>query len=182
MVADSFERLSGTMGISWSADCVMNLISDGKRFDGKATLEYTPRDSKGGEMKLEFNPVTLEWMQPIEIPVDIKGNPVCMWIVEHAPERHKDAEFHSYAEVYKGAYHVDSDKAGDKITEQVKAHRLELITEYNIAVATGHKSNGIRGILVMNMNWLYVQYGHHFLWCPFIFLYRGVPAPLQKGR
>lgn len=151
MVDDSFERLSGTMGISGSADCVMNLISEGKRFDGKATLEYTPRDSKGGEMKLEFNPMTLEWMQSIEMPVDIKGNPVCMWIVEHAPDRHTVGDFHSYEEVYKGAYHVDSDRPGDKITEQVKAHSMELITEYNLAVQIGVKSHGSRGIRIVNL-------------------------------
>lgn len=52
LALDSFERLSGTMGISGSCDCVINLVADGKRFDGKASMEFTPRDAKGGEMSL----------------------------------------------------------------------------------------------------------------------------------
>lgn len=149
--SDPFERLSGSMGISGSADCVMNLITEGKRFDGKANLEFTPRDAKGGEMKLEFNPITLEWMQTIEAPVDINGNPVCRWIMEHVPDRHKEGEFHSYDEVYRGAYHIDNEKPGDKVIEQIRLHRQELFELYNIGVQTGVQSNSRRGIRIINL-------------------------------
>lgn len=40
LALDSFERLSGTMGISGSCDCVINLVADGKRFDGTAAQWY----------------------------------------------------------------------------------------------------------------------------------------------
>lgn len=46
---DNFERLSGTIGISGSADCVIRLASDGPRFDGRAKMAWTPRDARGGE-------------------------------------------------------------------------------------------------------------------------------------
>lgn len=149
--SDPFERLSGSMGISGSADCVMNLIADGKRFDGKASLEFTPRDAKGGELKLEFNPSTLEWMQIKETPADIDGNPVCKWIIDHAPERHKEGEFHSYEEVFRGAYHADVEKPGDKVLEQIKLHRQELFELYNIGIQTGVQSHSRRGIRIINL-------------------------------
>lgn len=149
--SDPFERLSGSMGISGSADCVMNLIADGKRFDGKANLEFTPRDAKGGELKLEFNSFTLEWMQTADVPVDIEGNPVCKWIIDHVPDRRKEGEFHSYEEVYRGAYHIDNDKPGDKVSEQIKLHKQELFELYNIGIQTGVQSNSRRGIRIINL-------------------------------
>ena len=79
---DSFERLSGTMGLSGSADSVLNLITEGKRFDGKATLEFTPRDAKGGELKLSFNDHFGEWQMLTVDPHDLSGNPVCAWIIQ----------------------------------------------------------------------------------------------------
>ncbi len=150
--SDPIERASGSMGITASADSIINLILDGKRSDGKAHIEYTPRDAKGGEMNLEFNPMTLEWNKAIEAPpVDLKGNPVCMWIVEHAPERHKEGQFYPYDQVYREAYHIDSDKPGDKVIEQVKAHETELFSEYRIAVQTGVLSHSRRGIRIVNL-------------------------------
>ena len=149
--SDPFERISGSMGISGSADCVMNLIAEGKRFDGKANLEYTPRDAKGGELKLEFNPITLEWMQTIEMPVDLEGNPVCKWIIDHAPEPHIEGDFYPYEQVFREAYHMDIDKPGNKITEQVKLHRQELFELYNIGVQIGVQSHGRRGIRIINL-------------------------------
>ena len=74
--SDSFERLSGTMGISGSADAVLNLITEGKRFEGKARLEFTPRDAIGGELNLIFSDRYTEW-QAYEVPKsDINGSPI----------------------------------------------------------------------------------------------------------
>lgn len=149
--SDSFERLSGTMGISGSADAVMNLIAEGKRFDGKAKLEYTPRDAKGGELDLIFSENYLEW-QTYEKPVsDIKGNPVCCWILENVPPPRIEGQFFSYQTVFKGAYNAYSDNPGDKVREQLNIFRTELFSDYNVAIQVGVKSHGERGIRVLSV-------------------------------
>ena len=148
--SDSFERLSGTMGISGSADAVLNLITEGKRFEGKAKLEYTPRDAPGGELNLVFNDRFTEW-QTYETPLtDLNGNPVCRWILDNAPDPKREGQFYSYETVFKGAYNLYAESPGDKIREQIALFRNELFTDYNIAIQTGVKSNGQRGIRVFN--------------------------------
>lgn len=150
-MADSFERLSGTMGISGSADCVINLIADGKRFDGKATMEYTPRDAKGGEIKLLFDERFGEWQEIIEEKPDLRGNPICDWIVRNAPERQKEGKTFSYDEVFKFAYGCYLDNPGNKVREQIEAHKDELFLQFGIGVQIGVKSNGNRGIRIINL-------------------------------
>lgn len=150
-VSDSFERLSGTMGISGSADCVMNLITEGKRFDGKASLEFTPRDAKGGELNLVFDDHFMEWQQMHVPEFDLMGNPVCSWIVHNAPESRKDAQFFPYDIVFTQAYHAYSEKPGDIIKEQVEAHQDILFAEQRIAVQTSVSTHGKRGIRVMRL-------------------------------
>lgn len=148
--SDSFERISGTMGISGSCDSVLNLIADGKRFEGTATLEYTPRDAKGGELKLAFSDIYREW-QLLETTVpDIRGNPVCNWIIENVPESQREGQFFSYECIYREAYGVYSDRPGDKIREQLALYKSELFLEYGIAFQCGVKSNGKRGIRLIN--------------------------------
>lgn len=73
-MSDSFERISGTMGISGSADCVMNLVAEGKRFEGKAVLEVTPRDAVVCEMKLFFDNRYGEWQQIVDAGADCSVN------------------------------------------------------------------------------------------------------------
>lgn len=149
--SDSFERLSGTMGISGSSDAVLNLIADGKRFEGKAKLEYTPRDAIGGEMNLVFSDRFTEW-QTYETPAsDLLGNPVCKWILDNAPDPKREGQFFSYETVFKGAYNIFSESPGDKIREQIALYRDELFADYNIAIQTGVKSNGQRGIRLINL-------------------------------
>lgn len=153
LMADSFERLSGTMAISGSSDCVINLIAEGKRFDGKATLEYTPRDAKGGVMNLEFNEQYLEWMFVPEVKVDLMGNPVCAWLVNHCPEAHLEGVTFSYKTVFSGAYNIPApNNAGDEIRRQIITNREQLFTEYNIGIQCGVKSHGERGIRIINLN------------------------------
>lgn len=151
-VSDSFERLSGTMGISGSADSVLNLVVDGKRFDGKATLEYTPRDAKGGEMKLTFDEFRGEWQEIISIPKDdVRGNPICNWIITNAPEKKAMGEFFSYESIFKFAYQCQASNPGDKVRSQIEPRRDELFSDYGIGVQIGVKSNGQRGIRVVNL-------------------------------
>ena len=150
-MSDSFERLSGTMGISGSADCVMNLITEGKRFDGKATLEFTPRDAKGGELTLVFDDHFMEW-QSISVPeFDLMSNPVCSWIIRNSPGPRKDAQFYPYDLVFTQAYHAYSEKPGDIIKDQVEAHQDELFKEQRIAVQTSVSTHGKRGIRIMRI-------------------------------
>lgn len=149
--SDSFERLSGTMGISGSSDCVINLVADGKRFDGKATMEFTPRDAKGGEIKLVFDERFGEWQEIVESKPDLRGNPICNWIIENAPDRQKEGKMFSYDDVIKGAYGCFVDNPGTKVREQIDPHKDELFSCYGIGVQMGVKSHGDRGIRVINL-------------------------------
>ena len=149
LVGDSFERLSGTMGISGSADCVINLVADGKRADGRATLEYNPRDARGGELSLVFDETCLEWMS--EEKPTLRNDPVCEWIIENKGNRGQDGRFYSYEDVFYAVFQFRDEKASDRIKEHIIPHRSELFLEYNVAVQTGVKSNGKRGIRIINM-------------------------------
>lgn len=149
--SDSFERLSGTMGISGSADAVLNLIAEGKRFEGKAKLEYTPRDAIGGEMNLVFSDRYTEWQTYEKPPSDLMGNPVCKWILDNVPDPKREGQFFSYDAVFKGAYGMYSESPGDKIREQIALYRDELFSDYNTAIQIGIKSNGQRGIRLINL-------------------------------
>lgn len=149
LVEDSFERLSGTMGISGSADCVLNLITEGKRFDGKAMLEYTPRDAKGGELSMVFDDRFGEWMT--ESRPSLHNNAVCGWIVQNIPDKGREGRFVSYDEAFLGSYGTIGVNPGDKIIEQLKPHRDELYSSYRVAVQLGVKSNGKRGIRIINL-------------------------------
>lgn len=150
-MSDSFERLSGTMGISGSADCVINLVADGKRFDGKATMEYTPRDAKGGEIKLAFDERFGEWQELIEEKPDLRGNPICNWIIQNAPERQKEGKTFSYNDVFKFSYGCYFDNPGNKVREQIEAHKDELFLQFGIGVQIGVRSHGERGIRIINL-------------------------------
>lgn len=150
-MSDSFERLSGTMGISGSADCVMNLVADGKRFDGKASLEFTPRDAKGGEIKLFFDEHFGEWQQLENQKADLNGNPVCHWIISNTPERRREGVFFPYEDVYTQAYKCFSSTPGDSIRDQLAQNKDTLYHEYGIGVQLGVQSHGKRGIRVINL-------------------------------
>ena len=150
-MSDSFERLSGTMGISGSADCVISLVADGKRFDGKATMEYTPRDAKGGEIKLAFDERFGEWQELIEEKPDLRGNPICNWIIQNAPERQKEGTTFSYNDVFKFSYGCYLDNPGNKVREQIEAHKDDLFLQFGIGVQIGVKSHGERGIRIINL-------------------------------
>ena len=150
-MSDSFERLSGTMGISGSADCVMNLVSEGRRFEGKATLEVNPRDAAGSEMKLSFDEVYCEWRQLAKTEVDLTMNPLCKWIIENVPERQKEGRFISYQDLHLAAYRIYSANPSDLIRDELAEHREELFTQYGIGLQMGVKSNGTRGIRMINL-------------------------------
>ena len=150
-MSDSFERLSGTMGISGSADCVINLVADGKRFDGKATMEYTPRDAKGGEIKIVFDERFGEWQELIEEKPDLRGNPICNWIIQNAPERQKEGTTFSYSDVFKFSYGCYLDNPGNKVREQIEAHKDDLFLQFGIGVQIGVRSHGERGIRIINL-------------------------------
>lgn len=151
LASDSFERLSGTMGISGSCDSVLNLIADGKRFEGRATLEFTPRDARGGELKLQFDERFGEWQEIIEPTADLMGNPICRWLVENAPAKRKEGNFISYEDVFLQSYHFLNDAPGDKVREQLEPRRDDLFHGYGLGVQLGVQSNGKRGIRVINL-------------------------------
>lgn len=151
LMSDSFERLSGTMGISGSADCVINLVSDGKRFDGKATMEYTPRDAKGGEVKLAFDDCYGEWREIVEEKSRLTDSPICEWIIKHVPDKKKLGEFYSYDEIFRFAHSYQTNNAGEKVREQLEPYRNELYSSYGIGLQMGVQSNCKRGIRIINL-------------------------------
>ena len=151
-MSDDFERLSGTMGISGSCDCVMNLISEGKRFDGKANLSYTPRDAKGGEISLVFDEQYCEWQRTLKPTFDLMGNPVCYWIIHNTDVKpKKEGIFYSYDAVFQNAYNTYSDMPGDKVREQIEPYRGEIFTTYGIGIQLGVSSHGKRGLRIINL-------------------------------
>lgn len=149
--SDSFERISGTMGISGSADAVLNLIAEGKRFEGRATLEYTPRDAKGGEVKLLFDDAAGLWREEVSLPVDVRGNPVCAWLIEHCPERGCVGEFYPYGRLFRATYGCDSEKCGELVRQEIAERRTELFEQYGVGVQLGVKSHGERGVRIFNL-------------------------------
>lgn len=150
-LSDSFERLSGTMGISGSADCVMNLVADGKRFEGRATLEVTPRDAAGSEMKLYFDNCYGEWQEVADPGADLLSNPVCSWIVKNQPEPRKEGQFFSYEDAYSQIYKTWTDKPGESIREQIILNRNELFSRFGVGVQVGVQSHSKRGIRIINL-------------------------------
>lgn len=149
LMADSFEMLSGTMGISGSADCVCTLVTEGKRFDGKAKLECTPRDAKSFEQDITFDDALLEWM-PMNKP-ELDRDPVCAWVLANVPKKGLIGDFASYEDCYRAVYNRCSEDCGARIREAVGQHRVELFTEYNVGVQLGVKTNGQRGLRIINM-------------------------------
>lgn len=150
-MSDSFERLSGTMGISGSADCVMNLVSEGKRFEGRANLEVTPRDAPSSELKLIFDNCFGEWQEITDPSVDLLSNPLCSWIAANKPEARKEGQFYSYDDVYSAVYKTWTEKPGDTIREQIVQYRNELFSSFGVGVQVGVQSHGKRGIRIINL-------------------------------
>lgn len=148
---DSFERLSGTMGISGSADCVMNLIASGKRFDGKANLEYTPRDAKGGELRISFDEGAGEWRNDGEINRNPLCNPVCQFLIANAPEQKKEGIFIPYDEMYQKAFHRFSENPGQAIRAALTEAAEPLFSVHRLGIQQGVQSHGRRGIRVINL-------------------------------
>lgn len=154
LMSDSFERLSGTMGISGSADCVMNLIGDGERSDGKAQLEVNPRDAKGFKMQLAFDNRYLEWQQIEVTSANLLGNPVCNWIISNKPAARQEGQFFSYDYVFAQAYRVEGekpDKPGENVREQIEKNRDELFSSFGVGVQVGVQSHSKRGIRIINL-------------------------------
>lgn len=143
---DSFERLSGTMGISGSADCVLNLVAEGKRFEGRAKLEYSPRDAMGGELNLMFDERICEWQRDTMPQPELLGNPIIAYCIDHAPAKSKEGCFISYDEVYRGSYKTASQAPGEEVTRVLKKNLVPIYQEYGIGIQLGVKSHGIRGL------------------------------------
>lgn len=148
--ADSFERLSGTMGISGSADAVLNLVADGKRADGRATLEYNPRDAIGGELNLIFDNFTCKWVLSDFQNGKMMDEPVIRWIVQNAPDK-AQTRFSDYRSAYYEVFHHQSERPADAIRNAVEKYQQQLFSAHGIAVQVGAKSNDKRGIRIVKV-------------------------------
>ena len=112
----------------------------------------TPRDAKGGEMSLVFDERFCEWMRLAETKPDLRGNPICSWIIEHAPERQQEGKTFSYDTLVKAAYGTFVDNPGEEVRRQLIPRREEQFSGYGIGVQVGVKSHGERGIRVINLS------------------------------
>ena len=150
MAADGFERLNGTMGISGSADCVITLNLDGDRTDGKAIIEYTPRDAIGGELNVLFNPMSCRWGQYTAEERDINGAPIPRFLIDHMPPKAQTGDFYSYDTIYKSAYHCAVEEPSKTVQSVIAEWRDELYLKHGIAVQVGVRYDGKRGIRATN--------------------------------
>lgn len=149
--ADSFEGISGSMGISGSCDSVVTLsAAGGNRQSGVAKLEYTPRDAEGGALNLRFNGSTLSWER--EAAISPLGNPLVSWVVQNRPETGKCGDFFPYQQVYYETYGIRSDRAGAEVAEALKGQAEYLFTEHRIGVQLSVKNGGTRGLRLINLS------------------------------
>lgn len=148
--SDSLERLSGTMGISGSADCVLNLITEGKRFDNRAVLEYTPRDSKSGKMDLHFDEETSTWA--FTERRSLFEEPVCKWIIDNCPKKGAAGRFFSYEEILQSVWGGMVSITGDKVVEALKPLIVDLFLTQGIGVQLSSKCDGKRGVRIIQIH------------------------------
>lgn len=143
---DVFERGSGSIGIVGSSDSILNLIGKGKRSEGRAKLEISPRDVKGDEMELQFDESCLTWkvVGAEEQRQALEKDPFCKWAIEHAPDEGR-AFFLDYRSIYKEVTGGFSEKAADEIKQSLIDHAAELGEQYRIRFGMD-KSNGKSGI------------------------------------
>ena len=148
---DDFDSVSGSTGITGSCDSVLQLKTVGKRFDGRAELSCTPRDSRGTELTLEFSERNTEWQQITAPDMAIMESPLCRWILSNRPEPRTTGDFYSYQDIHKLIYGFSADRAGDKIKQDLTPYIEMLFSEYHIAVQSGIKYGGERGIRLLSV-------------------------------
>jgi hypothetical protein len=149
MNSDPFERVNGTTGIVGSADSVLNLTLEGRREDGRAVLEYTPRDARGGQLRLSFDEVFGEWVLQTERAGE--DNPILRWVIQNCPPRLREAEFHAYTDVFQDATGRFSENAGAKVREALEPFVEELFEKHGIAIQLGVLSHNRRGVRLFNV-------------------------------
>lgn len=142
--SDSLERLSGTMGIAGSADCVLNLITEGKRFENRAVLEYDPRDAKSGEVALRFDEDTSAWT--LAESRSFLEEPICKWIIDNCPQKGIAGKFYGYDEVLRAVWGGEVSNSGERVIEVLKPRLDELYSAKGIGIQLSVKSNGKRGL------------------------------------
>lgn len=148
---DAFDSISGSTGLSGSCDSILQLKSIGKRFDGRAELSCTPRDSRGAELTLEFCERNTEWRQIVQSESSILSSPLCRWILDSRPEPRTTGDFYSYQDIHKLVYGFTTDRAGERIKTDLTPYVGELFTDHHIAVQSGVKSNGERGVRLLSV-------------------------------
>ena len=149
--SDDFDSISGSTGLSGSCDAILQLKSDGKRLNGSATLSCTPRDSKGCEITLQFNERRTEWEMLTRSQSAITESPLCRWILQNQPEARTTGDFIPYQALHKAVYGFSTDRAGERIKADIAQFVPELFNSYHIAVQSGVKSSGERGLRLLSV-------------------------------
>jgi hypothetical protein len=147
-VSDSFEMASGTMGITGSADCVINLITEGKRADNKAKLEFTPRDVEGDTHNIRFNTNNLKWEMEQVTPNDYRNNPVVRWVMDNAPKQGQAAKMYSYAEIANAVFPTCQCNF-QAVKEPLERYMSDVWNAEHIAIQLGATSGAERGVRII---------------------------------
>lgn len=148
---DSFDSVSGSTGLTGSCDSILQLQSVGKRFDGKAQLSCTPRDSRGTELSLEFDNRCTEWQAFPQEGQRIQESAICRWIISNKPEQRTTGDFYSYQDMHRLVYGFTAERAGERIKEDISPYLTEMFSEYHIAIQYGVRSNGERGVRILSV-------------------------------
>jgi hypothetical protein len=147
-VSDTFEMASGTMGITGSADCVINLITEGKRADNKAKLEFTPRDVEGDTHNIRFNTNNLKWEIEQVTPNDYRNNPIVKWVMDNAPKQGQAAKLYSYTEIANAVF-PDRQCNFQTVKEPLERYMADVWSAEHIAIQLGGTSGSERGVRIM---------------------------------
>ncbi len=73
------------------------------------------------------------------------------WLVTHIPPAKQEGRFYSYAFVFENAYGYSEKNAGRYVRKDLEELIYELCRFHYCAVQLGVKSNGKRGIRIMNL-------------------------------
>ena len=148
---DSFEAMSGTMAISGSADCVLNLVGIGKRFEGRAILEVTPRDARSCEIDIFFDDMTGRWRDISNEAQDPRTNPICKWIIDNMPKKGAAPDFVAYTTIASETLTGYTESPGNTIRDACLTYRKSLLDNYGCAIQVGARNNSSRGIRIMRL-------------------------------
>lgn len=78
-------------------------------------------------------------------------SPICAWIITHVPRPKVEGVFYSYEYVFFQSRHYVEPKCGNLIVSEISPLEAELFKKYRVGIQLGVKSNGKRGMRIINL-------------------------------